>query len=217
MATKSNSTEDSNSKTKTTSKPAAKKLTATKLNIKEVTVLEVDYLEKARKFVHRKKIHPRREIPPVPIGEEVNDKNPTRAMALSRPQSFASAKALSDSMTAAAPMAATDNITLVKNVQLDDVATEDTASHVCEPSLATNGDVVFYTGNWFAAISVDGGGTFRFVDPTSMFPASLNHDFCCDQVVQYIKKLTPLFGFCRRLKTPTAKMCNGWRWQKPPT
>ena len=114
MATKSNNTENSNSKT--TSKPAAKKLKATKLNIKEVTVLEVDYLEQARKFVSRKKIHRRREIPPVPIGEDVNDINPTRAMALSKPQSLASARAMRDSMTAAAPMAATDNITLVKNV-----------------------------------------------------------------------------------------------------
>lgn len=187
MATKSNNTENSNPKT--TSKPVAQKLKATKLNIEEVTVLEVDYLEQARKFVSRKKIHRRREIPPVPIGEEVSDINPTRAMALSKPQSLASARAMNDSMTTAAPMAATDNITLVKNVQLDDVATEDTASHVCEASLATNGDVVFYTGNWFAAISVNGGSTFRFVDPTAMFPASLNHDFCCDQVVQYIKKI----------------------------
>ena len=187
MATKT-PTNENPSKPKTTLKPAAKILKAATLKIEEVTVLEIDYLVQARKFVSRKKIHRRRDIPLVPVGENIEDNNPTRAMALSRPQAFASARAMRDSMTAA-PMAATDNITLVKNVQLDDVATEDTASHVCEPSLATNGDVVFYTGNWFAAISVDGGSTFRFVDPTSMFPASLNHDFCCDQVVQYIKKI----------------------------
>lgn len=173
-------------KPKTISKPAAKKLKATTLKIKEVTVLEVDYLEQAQKFVSRKKIHRRRDIPPVPVGEEIEDRNPTRAMALSRPQAFATA--MRDSAVAA-PMAATANITLLKNVQIDDVATKDTASHVCEPSLATNGDVVFYTGNWFAAISTDGGSTFRFVDPTSMFSDTPDLDFCCDQVVQYIKKI----------------------------
>ncbi len=97
MGTKSKNTENSSPKSKTTYKPAAKKLKATKLNIKEVTVIEVDYLEQARKFVSRKKIHRRREIPHVPIREEVNDINPTRAMALSRPQSLASARAMNDS------------------------------------------------------------------------------------------------------------------------
>ena len=187
MATKSRKP-DTSAKSKTASKALPKKLKSSKLNIKEVAVIDVDYLVQARKFVSRKKIHRRRDIPPVVIGNNVGDSKPTPKMALAKPQPFSKALAMRES-AAAAPMAATDNITLVKNVQIDDVATEDTASHVCEPSLASNGDVIFYTGNWFASISTDGGNTFRFVDPTSMFPASLKHDFCCDQVVQYIKKI----------------------------
>jgi hypothetical protein len=55
--------------------------------------------------------------------------------------------------------------------------------------VATNGQVVFYTGNWYAAVSTDGGATFRFVDPFNAFPDPPQMGFCCDQVVQYIPKI----------------------------
>ena len=54
---------------------------------------------------------------------------------------------------------------------------------VSEPSADINGNVVFMTGNWWAARSTDGGKTFSFVDPTSDFPT-----FCCDQDVIYNEK-----------------------------
>ena len=58
------------------------------------------------------------------------------------------------------------------------------------PGTATNGSVVFYTGNWYAAVATDGGKTFKFIDPATAFPdPSPRVTFCCDQVVQYISKI----------------------------
>ena len=38
-------------------------------------------------------------------------------------------------------------------------------------------------------MSSDGGQTFQFVDPTTAFPDPPGQQFCCDQVVHYIKKI----------------------------
>ncbi|MCZ7394654.1 MAG: hypothetical protein ABOK23_01145 [Candidatus Methanoperedens sp.] len=53
-------------------------------------------------------------------------------------------------------------------------------STVNEPSVANSGNYVFYTGNWYAARSVDGGSTFSYVNPFADMPT-----FCCDQDVIY--------------------------------
>ena len=49
--------------------------------------------------------------------------------------------------------------------------------------------MVFYTGNWYAAVSLDRGASFRYVDPSSAFPDPPGMRFCCDQVVHYIRKI----------------------------
>ncbi len=59
------------------------------------------------------------------------------------------------------------------------------ASHVCEPSVAQNGNVIFATGNWFACVSTDGGQSYAYVDPYRSFPDPPGSGFCCDQVVIY--------------------------------
>lgn len=102
-------------------------------------------------------------------------------------------------------MALTDTITLVKNVQLNDVATADTASHVCEPSAAINGKVVFYTGNWFAAVSTDGGTTFKYIDPYTTFPNPPGMAFCCDQVVQYVESIDTFVWLLQYTKDSSGK------------
>jgi hypothetical protein len=57
-------------------------------------------------------------------------------------------------------------------------------SQVNEPSTASNQDTVFYSYNWGAAISTNGGTSFSHVDPFTFFPSA--HDgFCCDQSVIY--------------------------------
>jgi hypothetical protein len=57
-------------------------------------------------------------------------------------------------------------------------------SSVGEPSVGSMGNTIFYSGNWYAALSTDGGQTFRFVDPGTTFPR-INGGFCCDQLVNY--------------------------------
>lgn len=63
-------------------------------------------------------------------------------------------------------------------------------SHVLEPSVARKGKYVFYTGNWFAALSTDGGNTWSYVDPYEAFdPQPGEPGFCCDQVVVYAPQI----------------------------
>lgn len=55
-------------------------------------------------------------------------------------------------------------------------------SNVLEPSLGVGGKYAFYSGNWFAARSTNGGSSWSYVNAyTNM------SDFCCDQIVQYDK------------------------------
>lgn len=61
-------------------------------------------------------------------------------------------------------------------------------SVIAEPSVTNVGSAVIETGNWFAAVSTDGGNSFGFVDPFTTFPPPTGRPgvtFCCDQVVLY--------------------------------
>lgn len=89
-----------------------------------------------------------------------------------------------------APRAAAP-LTLFQNVELPAPGRNDTASNVGEPSVALNKDTILYTGNWYAAVSVNGGTTFKYIDPATAFrrfdpPGST---FCCDQVAHYIPQI----------------------------
>ena len=57
-------------------------------------------------------------------------------------------------------------------------------SVINESSVGNMGDTVFFTGNWYAARSGNGGQTFTYVNPSTTFP-SVNNGFCCDQVANY--------------------------------
>jgi hypothetical protein len=65
------------------------------------------------------------------------------------------------------------------------------ASHVMESSVATEGKNTFYTGNWFAARSTNGGIFWTHVDPFPGWPAY--SPFCCDQVALPDKARTRFF------------------------
>lgn len=198
-------------KTAAAKKPAATRayavtarLTTGKLEAVKAQEIKIRYVEEAYKFAAARKlvdeIHPRKVIPKAPVGAKVLDMQPTAPLSFEEVVPMAALKA-----GAVAPMAPTDTITLVKNVQLNDVATADTASHVCEPSAAVNGNVVFYTGNWFAALSTDGGTTFKFVDPFTTFPNPPGMSFCCDQVVQYIKSIDTFVWLLQYTRDSTGK------------
>lgn len=158
-----------------------------KLRSQKADEIKIRYRSKASKFsLARKKdeIHPRKVLPKIPKGKKVIDRVPTMALSF---EDLPGPRAMADAMTV--PLTPTDTLTLVKNVQLNDVATMDTASHVCEPSAAINGNIIFYTGNWFAAVSLNGGSTFKFIDPFTTFPNPPGMTFCCDQVVHYVKSI----------------------------
>lgn len=61
-------------------------------------------------------------------------------------------------------------------------------------SVARNDKVVFISGNWYAALSLDGGVTFTGLDPTTILPVTdgagniLDGGWCCDQVIHYVRE-----------------------------
>jgi len=69
---------------------------------------------------------------------------------------------------------------IFKNSPIGGGAPASEISSVNEPSAGSNGNYVFYTGNWYAARSTDGGSTFSYINPYADMPT-----FCCDQEVIY--------------------------------
>ena len=133
-------------------------------------VVQVRHLDAPPKIQRPKKIHERRRPPLVREGEE-------------RPFHSLNTRAVIHQVEAPG-----QDLSIVLNTVLTQPGQSGTAGSVGEPSCSINGDVVFYTGNWYAAVSVDGGKTFKFIDPNNMAqpadPAGVT--FCCDQVVNYI-------------------------------
>lgn len=69
---------------------------------------------------------------------------------------------------------------------------------------ATHEDIVLLSGNKFASLSLDGGGTFTTLNPTTIFPSApsfdaagnqLDRGFCCDQVIHYVRELDRFIWF----------------------
>ena len=131
------------------------------------------------RYKRPRRLHPRKLLRTVREGLEREFHSHSMPVAFHRP------------LTALLPMVATDELALVLNTELASMAAQQRASNVDEPSTAINDKVVLYTGNWYAAVSSDGGRSFNFMDPTTEFmtadPPSSN--FCCDQVVQYIAQI----------------------------
>jgi hypothetical protein len=142
------------------------------------TAITVAHLATPPRFVKPKPIHPRLLLPLIREGAE-------REFHSLTPETFMLPRAM-----AAAPAPGSDEIALLTHTELTQAATGKTSSNVGEPSTALNQDVVVYTGNWYAAVSLDKGRTFDFIDPASAFPdPSPVSQFCCDQVVLYLSKI----------------------------
>jgi len=135
--------------------------------------VRVQHLDTPPKITRPKSIHPRRLLPFVAEGKE-------------RPSHSLDTRAIIHS-----PKDAGQDIQVVLNTLLTQPAQNRTASNVGEPSVSVNEDVVFYTGNWYAALSVDGGNSFKFIDPNSMAQANdpQGVTFCCDQVVNFMPSI----------------------------
>ena len=57
-----------------------------------------------------------------------------------------------------------------------------------EQSVATAGSTVLYTTNDGDALSTDGGLTFNYLDPRTVFPSAAG-GYCCDQVVAWMPRI----------------------------
>jgi len=138
----------------------------------------VHHLDAPPHFARPRSIHPRHVLPLVREGRERRFPSQTRQIIISPP-----------APRAMGPADAADELILAVNTELPGPAASQTASNVGEPSVAVNGNVVFFTGNWYAARSVDGGRTFQYIDPAHSFPDPPGLHFCCDQVVNYIPSI----------------------------
>jgi hypothetical protein len=136
-------------------------------------IVTLKHLDAPPKIVRPKRVHPRRRLPFIKEGVE-------RGVHSSTPRALIR------------PLDTPDQeLTLFLNTELTGPAQNQTAGNVGEPSTAINGNVVFYTGNWYAAFSSDGGKTFRYLDPNNMAQPGDGDavTFCCDQVVNYISSI----------------------------
>ncbi|MGH8009241.1 MAG: hypothetical protein ACREQ3_19815, partial [Candidatus Binatia bacterium] len=128
-------------------------------------------------------VHPR--LPPIPVDpgidpESIVPTNPPTESPI-RPQNGSTL-----------PLAPPD-FRFFHNQDLGIGAPSDFNSTTNEPSVANKGNVIFQTGNFYAALSTNAGQTFTLVNPfIGPFPP-VNNGFCCDQVTIYDPSRDVLF------------------------
>lgn len=132
------------------------------------------------RYARRERIHPRRVLPRVREGRERAFHSVTRELAVHL-----------QSIMPVGIRGASDDLAIITNTALTQPGQQQLASSVGEPSTAADdkSKVVMYTGNWYAARSIDGGLSFQFINPFNSFPDPDNLGFCCDQVVNYIPSI----------------------------
>ncbi len=157
----------------------------------------IEYQPQALPAARLAAVPSRRFIPLVTPGVDVADPAPTEALRYARPPAKPAPSAPSG------PQA--DDLVIARLTELDSAADHSAASQVCEPSAAAHEDVVFYSGNWFAAVSLDGGRTFQYVDPATAFPDPPDMRFCCDQVVHYIPQIDTFVWLLQYMVDSTGK------------
>ena len=158
------------SKRKRASKSAEKKRRGIRVKTRPV---RVRHLDSPPRITRPKRIHARRLLPFVAEGKE-------------RPFHSLNTRAVIHRAADVSP-----DIQIALNTPLLQPARNHTSSNVNEPSVSVNGDIVFFTGNWYASVSVDGGKTFKYIDPNSMAQSDdpQGVTFCCDQVVNYMPSI----------------------------
>jgi hypothetical protein len=88
-------------------------------------------------------------------------------------------------------------------------------SSVNEPSVGSQGDGIFTTFNWYAAVSTNNGASVSYVSPYSTFPSSpsaFSAGFCCDQRVAQDSSRNLVFWYLQYIKTgSSSSSTNGVR------
>jgi hypothetical protein len=86
-------------------------------------------------------------------------------------------------------------LVFLRNTSFGNDARTPTNNTPDDPSGASGGTApngqrtVLATGNTYGSFSVDGGRTFRQLDPTTIFPNNSDGGICCDQVVHYSQSI----------------------------
>jgi hypothetical protein len=114
--------------------------------------------------------------PPIPVGDPIANPAPVHVMG-QKPQPKR-ARSIDGALSPAGGLG------FLRDVFIGFSGHQNQTSTIGEPSEASAGNVVMYTGNWYAAISSNGGQTFSYINPYTTFPASFG-GFCCDQTVHY--------------------------------
>ena len=162
--------------------------------------VEIAYRPAALPAARTSGVPTRRHIPIVPPGPEVPDPDPTAPLGVTEPEG-PRLRAAGPASSGSAP----DDLVIAQQTKLDSAADNGAASQVCEPSVAVNEDVVFYTGNWFAAVSLDAGRTFQYIDPATAFPEPPGMSFCCDQSAHYIPQIDTFVWLLQYMVDSTGK------------
>jgi len=110
---------------------------------------------------------------------------------------------MEDKQNAPGPLAPGD-AQIYRNVTFGSGFPGGSRSNVMESSVAENGKNVFYTGNWFAARSTNGGQGWTYINPA----ASIS-DFCCDQVTLHDESRNMLLWY--RQGSPNSSGVNRFR------
>jgi hypothetical protein len=113
---------------------------------------------------------------PVPVGVTAE----SRADSVPDPQTATGAPR----PKAGVQLKAEGTFTLFRDTSFGAAIQAQTSGAAGEATVANSGPVVFGTGNWWGAISADGGQTFKYINPSTQF-ANLYGGFCCDQVAIY--------------------------------
>ena len=109
---------------------------------------------------------PRPKIPPVPVGTGKDLPLPPPTLVN-------------------APSPGATQIRIMLNMDATPAARS--RSLVGEPTATADRDVSFMTGNWWAAVSQNGGSDWNYINPYTKFPV-VDGPFCCDQYSIYIPK-----------------------------
>jgi hypothetical protein len=130
--------------------------------------------------VEWEKTHPLKAEKPLPIGDTATQ--PSGAAIDASTGTLAPLSGQADAAPAA--VAAPGDFTLFRNSNMGATIKANTSGNTGEPNVGNSGAVVFATGNWFGAISVDGGQTFKYLNPATFFGSAFG-GFCCDQHTLY--------------------------------
>lgn len=105
-----------------------------------------------------------------------------------------------------------NDLVFVRNTALGNIGTSPQDSSVASGGgFGGEPEVVFTSGNWYGAYSVDGGASFKTLNPTAIFPNNdaagnqIDGGFCCDQVIHYSARVQRFFWLMQFSSGPTGE------------